>query len=284
MFRWNPGYLWIYNSYLFEVICLCTAKLIAPRLVTVLELEDLPRARRREGTGMIKTHLDAFALEVALRIVNGITMVQKNMCRFKSNRQFVWYLPVLLSRVVTDGPKTTQRPMTIGYFGGLNAEKGIDILIALIRQFNGNCRWIVCGSGPMERELRTEALAFPDRFRFLGCLDDQQFQSAFGEVDAIINLHKPLESFARGVFPYKLLEAVAHGKIVISTPMIGCPEEVAPAIHWLEGNPLEAGLSALSRIEEIKTQSGAARQQAQKWVIENFSSQSAIGRIFKDLQ
>jgi glycosyltransferase involved in cell wall biosynthesis len=284
IYRRKPKYLWIYNPYLFEVICLCTAKLINSKLVTVLELEDLPQSRRREGTGMIKNLFDRLALEMALRIVDGVTVVQKEMCRSARNHQLRWYMPVLIGHAEADNAKKIRHPITIGYFGGLMAEKGIDMLIAIIRQFDGNCRWIVCGSGLLENELEMMSLEFPHRLRFLGCLEDQRFRVVYGEVDVIINLHRPIESFAGGVFPYKLLEAVAHGKIVISTPMLGCPDEVMDAIHWLDGDPVEAGLSAVAMIEEIEIKTRAARRQAQKWVIANYSSKSAIGRIFGELQ
>ena len=284
VYRWKPDYLWIYNSYLFEVICLCVAKLASPGLVTILELEDLPNARRRERERLTKNILDRFALKVALKIVNGATVVQKKMTPFNGGHQLEWYLPVLLSNAEIDGPIKVRNPITIGYFGGLMEEKGVIILISLIRQYRGCCRWVVCGSGPLERELETLSVAIPDRFRFFGCLEDQQFRAVYREVDAIINLHQPIEKFAGSLFPYKLLEAVAHGKLVISTPMLGCPDEASHAIHWLDGDPFEAGLNALARIEEIELETRAARNQAQKWVVANFSSRSAIGRILHDLQ
>lgn len=284
VYRWKPKYLWIYNPYLFEVICLCIAKLASPGLKTILELEDLPNARHREGERLIKNLLDKFALKVALKIVNGTTVVQKKMTPSNGNCQFEWYLPVLIGHAETECPIKVRHPITIGYFGGLMVEKGVDILITLIRQYDGNCRWIVCGSGPLEKELEMLAVTIPDRFRFLGCLEEQQFSAVYGEVDAVINLHQPIEKFAGSLFPYKLLEAVAHGKLVISTPMLGCPEEASHAIQWLDGDPFEAGLNALARIEEIELETRAARSQAQKWVVANFSSRSAIGRILNDLQ
>lgn len=283
IYRWQPSVLWIYNSYLFEVIGLCTGKLLNPKLVTVLELEDLPKSRRRAGTGMIKNLLDHFALKIALKIVDGVTVVQKQMCQPGGSRRFVWYLPVLLGQIESK-PIAVQSPIKIGYFGGLAAEKGVDVLIELIRATQTNSQWIVCGSGPLKDEMEMMALAFPDRFRFLGCVDDQRFKATYAEVDAIINLHKPIEAFQAGIFPYKLLEAVAHGKIVLSTPMLGCPDQVKDAIYWLEGDPLQAGLNAVAIIEEIEMKLRPARIEAQKWVIENFCSRHAIGRIFHDLQ
>jgi len=283
IYKWKPKYVWIYNPYLFEVICLCTGKLLKTNLVTILELEDLPNSRQRKGTGIIKSFLDSLALKVALMIVNGVTVVQRQMCDAKGSRRLIWYLPVLLGHIEIN-PATTQSPIRIGYFGGLEVEKGVDVLIDLIRATQASHQWIVCGSGSLKYKLEMTAREFSDRFTFLGCVDDQRFKAVYCQVNAIINLHKPIEAFSAGIFPYKLLEAVAHGKIVLSTPMLGCPDQVKDAIYWLEGDPLQAGLNAVAIVEEIEMKLRPARIEAQKWVLANYSSRNAIGRIFHDLQ
>lgn len=279
----KPKYLWLYNPYVYEILCLILSKITSPHIISILEYEDLPLSRRRAGTGWLKNWLDHLAAKIALRLVDGVTVVQTNMIEPRRGGLLAWHLPVLVeddcNQVKQLGPT-----ICIGYFGGLHIEKGVDVLLEVIRQRpRGDIRWIICGSGPLSVEVASISHNSIYNLLYISGLNRDAFNTIYRDVDVIINLHKPLDGFSNGIFPYKLLEAVSKGKLLISTPMSGCPDEVAGAIHWLTGDVVKSAVDAISRIESIERTKRENIREAQAWVNGKFTSKTFIKTVTKDL-
>jgi len=282
--RYRPTLVWLYNSYLFEALYAWGARIADPGVQLVLELEDLPAARRRAGLGYVKILLDGWGLSFLSRRVDGATVVQESMRRALPSRlRRVWYMPVLLSDSYMKDFAPTGGVSFVGYFGELSVEKGVEGLLEIIRRSPGNCRWLICGAGELSKDIERLAREMPQRLAYLGAVDEAGFRRAYESVTAVVNLHKPLAGFSRGVFPYKILEAVAAGKITLSTDMDGCPIEVAGAIHWLKGDPVSSCLEALNRLPEIGDAMLENREEARRWVRANFTAGNAIRRILEGL-
>jgi len=274
--------IWVYNPYLFEALYVWGARLADSGTKIVLELEDMPLARRRLGLGRVKTWLDTLSLAYLKRQINGATVVQHAMrSAFSLAPDMIWHLPVLLTDQSAEAVQVGEGSVRVGYFGGLTLDKGADFLIQVIRKSPSHCHWTVCGSGDYAVNLRRLQDDMPDRLRFLGAVAESIFVREYAGIQVLVNLHAPLADFGAGIFPFKLLEGVAAGKLVLSTGAAGCPSEVSGCIHWLKGNGVGDAVEALGNVFVLLHESARVRAEARDWVLDNFTAKIVIGRILE---
>ncbi len=105
------------------------------------------------------------------------------------------------------------------YIGRLSAEKGLDRLIAAVRQ--AGVSLVIAGEGPLEAQVRSAVRDCPDRIRWLGRLEAAQVQSLVRSARAVV---VPSQWYENA--PLSVLEAYAAGKPVIATRIGGLPEMV----------------------------------------------------------
>lgn len=217
-----PKVAWFYNGYAFEMR---VASLLKERYGSrlILEFEDWHFARNR-GLNP-KPLLDWLFWRRALtRIDHGFAVNAFLQGYFTRSGIASTLLPGLLSdgfrNLMSDSPPfQSETHITVGYFGGLTEEKGAGILLGLIPLVSENIRFLVTGKGSLEKEFLALSQRVPDRLTFLEAVSDKELTSAIGRVDVIVNPHEE----NGGVFPFKVLEALASGRLLISTglPMRG---------------------------------------------------------------
>ncbi|WP_438483670.1 glycosyltransferase [Oleiharenicola lentus] len=278
-FKYRVSLVWIYNPYVFEVLFLFFLKLLNSPVKSILELEDMPQARRRGGMGFFKTVIDNFALSVATRLVDGLTVVQKSMVEevnWKKSLPF-WHLPVLI--FTPDRQKSISQDIHVGYFGGLNEEKGADLLARVVEETASEVFWHITGVGPLSPLFDRLSKAHPTRVFFYGALDGNLFKTVYGRTHVVINLHRPLAEFGGGVFPFKFMEAVGNEKLLISTAMDGCPSEIKGAITWLDGNVFESACREVRLASFHLEHSIQERKKAASWVASLYGSKVVMKDI-----
>ena len=217
----KPDTVWIYNPYAFEsMLARELSKQTGARLV--LQFEDWLFSRRRWHP---KPMLDF----IAWRFLPAPTVclaVNESLATREHRRSGC---PVVLCPgVVSDDLIDVCRqrrpfsregaPTVIGYFGGLSAEKGADIVLDLIRLSRGRFVFHVCGQGPLAsafEQLGAEGHAV----HFHGRVDDETLLALISECDVLVNPHASIEKMGNGVFPFKVIEYVASGRLVISTEL-----------------------------------------------------------------
>jgi len=280
--RENVQGIWLYNSYLFEGIFAVCFHRLAPRVPIVLEMEDAPTARKRPGTGRIKVMLDALATGMTCRLARVITVVHPNLRKLARNTNaHIMDLPALLREREPAMAKGRQPGgcFDIGYFGTLNREKGVDVLLDVMRSCGQHIRWHLCGDGELAGDVRTLAAEMGDRLNYYGALDTPGCWRVYDKVDAVISLHRPLAEYGDGIFPSKFLEAVAMNKLLLSTETSGCPEEVQDAVVWLHGDPVQAVREATDRLGEMLSRTVSERQRAGEWVRRSFGAKHVIAGV-----
>lgn len=107
----------------------------------------------------------------------------------------------------------------VGYFGGLFEEKGAQHILALYRNLPTQFRFISTGAGPMENDFREIALKSDGRFEFHGQVDNSSLTQLIARCDVLLNPHSSIADMANGVFPFKIIESIASGRMLISTPL-----------------------------------------------------------------
>jgi glycosyltransferase involved in cell wall biosynthesis len=219
----TPDCVIAYNTYVFESLTALSIKRRTGAPI-LLQVEDLPLARQREY-GNLKPWLDQRFWSPMLREASGFTAVNQSILDMLPTGKPKYLLPGIIDdRLLqtTDGrhpPFAESDARTVGYFGGLAAEKGVRVLLEAVDSLPESWRLRVAGSGPLESEFAALSRARPDRLEFLGYLEGADLYAALCSCDATL---VPLEAITEGgvgVFPFKVLEYLVADTHIISTPL-----------------------------------------------------------------
>jgi len=217
----KPNLLWIYNGYAFEMnFVRYFDKIYSAK--KILEFEDWHFARNRWLNP--KPFIDYLFWRVVVRRFSSATAVNMRLVNFlKKYIDEVILLPGLvpnkLVAIADSNPpfKTPNDSITVGYFGGLTREKGADFLLTLAERNHSNAIFLITGSGELEDQFISLSKSLRDRFIFLGLVNETDLYRLIAKCDVVINPHKCNDGLKSGIFPFKLVEAVASGRLVIST-------------------------------------------------------------------
>ena len=100
------------------------------------------------------------------------------------------------------------------YSGALNSDKGFDRLLDLTSYLHNDEILFVTGSGPLTENVKLIS-ELNQQVKFLGLLKQDQLDHIYNESNVFISLH-PLTDL---VFPFKIIEALYCGMIVVTTPL-----------------------------------------------------------------
>lgn len=123
-----------------------------------------------------------------------------------------------------------ERPFTIGYFGRLVEEKGVQLLLDAAARLGGDWRLLILGGGPMRAALESQAqtLNIADRVTFKPQVPSTAMPALYHQLDALIlpSLTRPnwKEQFGR-----VLVEAMASGVPVIGSDSGAIPDVIGDA-------------------------------------------------------
>ncbi|MDO9405021.1 MAG: glycosyltransferase [Polaromonas sp.] len=212
----QPDLVWFYNGYAFEMLfALMTPK--ANRTPLVLEFEDWHFSRNR-GINP-KPILDYFLWKLAAPLFAGSFSVnnflQRKMAAVGPNANLLpGFVSDELVEIHQNTPPFKNPKIRVGYFGGLSVEKGADLVLELASLLPENFEIHVSGSGPLAEKFN--AASYPNLF-FHGRVSEHKLYQLIGYSDVIINPHTPIALENGGIFPFKVVEAVSSGRLLIST-------------------------------------------------------------------
>jgi glycosyltransferase involved in cell wall biosynthesis len=124
------------------------------------------------------------------------------------------------------------------YGGRLASEKGVNLLLKAYAMLGGRMqakfKLVICGSGPLERELRDLSASFEiqDRVTFIAWLPNPEFIKKVAESAVFV-----LPSMYEGM-PVAVMEAMASGKPIIASNVPG-PKDIIT--HGRDGYLFERG-------------------------------------------
>jgi glycosyltransferase involved in cell wall biosynthesis len=235
----KPEIFWLYNGYAFEMLFALKAHkvFVAP---IIFEFEDWHFSRRR-GINP-KPYIDYVFWRIAAKHLPVTFAVNSflagKMHRFSSE---ITLLPGIVPKVLTKISIETKpfcfnsNKISIGFFGGLVSEKGADIVLELIALMPSSFVFHVTGSGPLEENFTACAKLHPDKLFFHGRVDEGELYKLIEKCDVILNPHASIKNMKNGVFPFKVIEAIASGRLLISTdlPLDGL-EDVLRGVQFVE--------------------------------------------------
>lgn len=152
------------------------------------------------------------------------------------------------------------------YVGRLDKNKNVGLQIRAIKELvkkgNIHIELFIVGEGDMERELKELAQAVSGKVHFLGFITNPYIY--INDADALI-----LTSYSEG-FPTVIVEAMALGKPVISTPVAGSDEliteETGCIVDWRVDSVVEGILNMMSKkFDKEKIQQFVDQYTKERW-------------------
>ena len=130
------------------------------------------------------------------------------------------------------------RPPTLLFVGRLVREKGIFELmdaISIVRRRRA-CRLVIAGAGPAEGEVRRRMalMGLDDDVDLRGYVAGDELDRTYRDADIFV-----LPSYREG-FPLVVMEAMDVGLPVVTTPLRGCADHLAPNVNALFAPPRDA--------------------------------------------
>ncbi|MCF2487364.1 glycosyltransferase [Dyadobacter sp. CY347] len=218
-----PELFWFYNAYAFEMLFAnkVSKKYKAP---LILEFEDWHFSRNRGGS--LKPWIDYLFWRISIGKFEKVYAINANVRNIVrplcSNVSLLpGVVPKSLAIIAQNNEPFAKsgRALKIGYFGGLSKEKGADIVLALPDMLSSNFVLHVTGSGSLSTLFTEQSQKTPDKLVYHGMVDDKELMEIIADCDIILNPHTPIAEFKDGLFPFKVIESIASGRMLISTEL-----------------------------------------------------------------
>lgn len=169
-------------------------------------------------------------------------------------------------------PNLPERPFTIGYFGRLVEEKGVEMMLEAVGRLEGDWRLRMLGGGPLLSQLQAQAevLKIKERVEFVGQVASTEMPSQYHKVDVLVlpSLTRPnwKEQFGR-----VLVEAMASGVPVVGSDSGAIPDVIGDAgIIFSEGD-VGALSAALQNLRQNPGKRAELSIQGRQRVINHFT-------------
>lgn len=273
--------LWLYNGYAFE--CLLGNK-FSGRAKVLLEMEDMPFSRKR-GFLEIKDRVDQVALNKISSKLDVLTVVNKSIISslplLKKDTKITEFPSLLAPNFLDFFDKkikfNKKNKIIIGYFGGLSEDKGGKFLCELSSKLPNHYELHVTGCGEYENKLQ-EIADHKDNIYYHGMVDENKLYEVMSLVDVFVNPHKSLKDMDYGVYPFKVFEYLATGKLLISTELPSVNTTIDNSIVFFDGSLLDF-LKKLQDLNEIYKEKKYIINEARDYVLKNYTENSFTTKL-----
>ena len=233
----KPDLIWVYNSYAFEArLGMHLQRTTGAKLV--FELEDLPLSR---GRGLNpKPLLDQHYFRPLMQRADLVTFVNAVLLqRHRQDAKAALLFPSILQQALVEQPaaqRFASPEHRVGYFGGLDIDKGVGTLLELPPQMPSNWKLVVTGAGPLTPALQDLARQHPQQVEFHGAVSHARVLELMSSCDVILNPHSSITGMQDGVFPFKVCEALASGAVLVSTPLPSIDIDLESCVLFFDGS------------------------------------------------
>lgn len=284
---WRPEVIWIYNTYYFEVFAALSVVAAYEKPRIVLEWEDSALER---GRGLNpKPYMDHIAWLLLRRRVNAAVAVNQRLCSTIRElgcpaEVFAGFVDdSILLRADARTPFSAQHKVaTVGYFGGLNREKGAAIVLEAISRLADVANFIVCGSGQLWGEFEELSRRCRNLVLLRG-LEKDALASAIAQCDVLLNPHRPIDAGSGGIFPFKVVEALASRRLLITTDLPDLPGvDLRSAAHFVPSTAADF-IAAIADSRQIYFRNRAAIDDVAGRVRDRYGFAGATGIVQRAL-
>lgn len=287
--EFKPDVMIAYNTYLFEFL----ASRAVQREINCpmwLEIEDLPLARQREFFNL-KPRLDQMCWKGMVNRAKVFTAVNEPILNFLPSDRPKYLLPGVLHEVLVQLSRTRRPPFsrkrkTFGYFGGLSADKGVQVLLDTLHQLPDDWQLIIAGAGSLAPAFAELSRETPERVRFLGKLQPLDLIPVLCDCDCTVIPLERISNQGKGVFPFKTFEYLVAGTHVISAPLPTLRDVDLSFIQRWDGKSQNQLLALLSTAQKDFEQETDVRTSVQEHLSTQFGPDgiaSLVNQICNDL-
>ncbi len=196
-----------------------------------------------------------------------------------------------LHRFAFRAPKPSSKPFRFLSVGRLVEKKGFPLFfdaLALLAQRGRDFQADVVGGGPMESVLRkqVERLGLADRIHLAGPQPQERVRQYYDEADAFVLACLEAGNRDMDGTPIVLIEAMALGVPVISTPVSGNPELIDSGSSGVLVPPGDAGAlaEAMERLMDDPEQTRRLAENARRTIESGFDLDSNIARLVRAIE
>lgn len=224
------------------------ARLIGARIFVSANDIGAPVAQERNAP---LRRVEAAQDRILLPRVDGLLVVTESIAKdfnIPSNRVLIVdagvpdSFPELKSR---DAKRCGSEQVTIGYAGALEPHNGVMVLLgALERSRELPVRVLIAGRGSCIDAVR-KAAELDARIEYLGFLSRNEVFAMYERCDALLNLRMIDSHDMRYFFPSKLIECLATGLPVISTPVAHATAEFGDTMFVVPTEKVDSLASTL---------------------------------------
>ncbi len=280
-----PNAVIVYNTYLFESLAAREVVRLAKAPI-VLEIEDLPLARRRRWFN-VKPWLDQQSWGSMLELSVGFTAVNGYILEQLPNDKPKFLLPGVIDRRLEIQSRNRTEPFShyqriVGYFGGLAIEKGVQVLLDLVPRLPPEWRLVVSGTGPLSSVFESLGQLYPAQMTFLGRLTEMDLYNTMCRCDCTVIPLEQIVGHDTGVFPFKTFEFIVAGTHVIASHLSTLSDLDLSYVQRWDGENVGSLLEHLSTAETEFKQEQAIRERTISVILGHYSM-SGVSDIFAAL-
>lgn len=158
------------------------------------------------------------------------------------------------SNIVLEGiaPASMKAPAAgkkniIMYAGGLAPDNNVAFLLECCREISSVDEVWICGDGP-EREKISELSKNDSRVKYFGRMENTEVLKLESQAKILVNFRSPDAELTKYSFPSKILEYIASGSLVLSTPLLGIPREYFAYIESVDISGKSIAIDVISRL------------------------------------
>jgi glycosyltransferase involved in cell wall biosynthesis len=174
-------------------------------------------------------------------------------------------------------PRGAAGPFRVAYAGGLSRSYGVDRLVAAVEGMtDGDVRLDLYGAGELADWLRERP---SDRVVHHGQVPHAELLGRLVEADLLTNPRPVSSDFVRYSFPSKLLEYMALGVPVLTTPLPTLPADYVDQVLLTDDDSVEALAAGIARAAADRAASASRGQRARTFILGTRSAENQGRRI-----
>jgi glycosyltransferase involved in cell wall biosynthesis len=191
-------------------------------------------------------------------------------------------IPQLGVALPLQGTRPEQAGLTIGFFGRLIPEKGLDLLFRACVKLVGHWNIMVLGTGPAQEELEglAERLGIAGRVTWLGALPRQRVDEIWPRLDCVVLPSRTAPHWIE-VAPRAATEAMAHGVAVVASAAGALPEIVGSAGLVVPEEDVIALAEALQRLHDDPVERERLSAAGRRWVMSEYTDAAIAGKTLR---
>lgn len=247
----------------------------SPRVVTLTDLADFSYSPERVASApwWKRRWLNSYAARVRSleRSYDGYVLLTAQMSELVNTRRrpHVVVEGVLNTSDIETGPREDEGTSRIlAHAGTLDQLYGIPRILDAFASLNDpNAELWLFGTGDMDREIESRLREDP-RIKFFGFQPRPKVFKALREATLLLNLRDPADAYTKFSFPSKLLEYMASGTPVLTTPLPGIPADYEEHLYFVDATTPEAIAAEVERLLALPSEELRGRgERAQHFVM-----------------